>query len=58
MSGSTIKTLFLRCCVLAVSLASPTAESQRQRTFTTVNVPGAIHTEAYDIDEAGDIVGF
>jgi hypothetical protein len=58
MSRSTIRTLSLICCVLAFSLGIPTAESQTSRTFTTINAPGAIHTEAYDVDGFGDIVGF
>jgi uncharacterized membrane protein len=57
MSTRTITSLFA-FVVLALTLAIPGARSQTIRTFTRLDVPQAIHTEANGIDGADDVVGF
>src|SRR5689334_15365375 len=47
----------LRIALYSLLLLIATAPLMAQGTYTQIDVPGAIQTQAYDIDTAGDIVG-
>ena len=55
MTRDTVASL-LTCLAFAIT-ARGFAQAQTRRPFTTLDVPGAIHTEAYDTDDV-NIVGF
>lgn len=56
--GTTMPRMNLALCVISYLVLAAIAVPATARTFTTLDFPGAIHTEAYGMDLAGDIVGF
>ncbi len=57
MATKKVSTFLVLCFSLAVTLAL-TAPQLHAQTYTTVDVPGAIETDANDINTKGTIVGF
>jgi hypothetical protein len=57
MATKKVCSFLVLCFSLAVSLAL-TAPKVHAQTFTTIDVPGAIETDANDINTKGTIVGF
>jgi uncharacterized membrane protein len=57
MATKKLSTLLVLCFTLAITLAL-TAPQLHAQTYTTIDVPGAIETDANDINTKGTIVGF